>query len=208
MKYFIELGVRSNGVQLIKLTEDEKNELLNEDDLDDIYYDWVEKIDYDFELENYYLTPESDRYTLTIRDENDNIVYESDDVQDLEDRTFDENGNIQVKGWKFEGVKDGYYLTRCQVIKGCWCTGEFELNEPFDKNKLYVIQDKQIDEDLLGDLVYPLFDLYYQNGEGYDISRDKIKLDLEEDCGEQYYETLLCMMDDGCCWTNLREELE
>ena len=70
MKYFIEFGVRALGVQLIELTEEEKNVLLEEENLNDVYYDWVEKCDYNFELEGYYLTPTSDRYTLIIRDEN------------------------------------------------------------------------------------------------------------------------------------------
>ena len=61
MKYFIEFGVRALGVQLIELTEEEKNVLLEEENLNDVYYDWVEKCDYNFELEGYYLTPTSDR---------------------------------------------------------------------------------------------------------------------------------------------------
>ena len=53
MKYFIEFGVRALGVQLIELTEEEKNVLLEEENLNDVYYDWVEKCDYNFELEGY-----------------------------------------------------------------------------------------------------------------------------------------------------------
>ena len=36
-KYSIDLGVRSVGVQMIRLTEDEKNELMKEECLEDIF---------------------------------------------------------------------------------------------------------------------------------------------------------------------------
>lgn len=206
MKYFIELGVSAKGVQLIELTEEEKNELLTENDLNNVYYDWVDKCGNNFALENYYLTPYVDRYTLTIRDENDNVVYKSENVGDLEDKTFDDDGEILVKGWKFEGIKDGYYLTRLQTIKGCWCGGEFEIEEPFDKNKLYVVQDKYIEEGLLGDSVYPLFVLYYQKGEGYDMSRDEIELEYDSDYGEQYFDTYLCKLRNLCWWIDLQKD--
>lgn len=205
MKYFIDLGVRAKGVQLIELTEEEKDELLEGEDLDDIYDDWVDKIEYEFALENYYLTPSCDRFTLTIRDEDDEVVYEVEDVDELVDRTYDNEGEVQVKGWEFEGFKDGYYLTRLQTIKGCCCSGEFELDEDFDASKLYLVQDKQIEEELVGDTVFPLFKLYYQKGEGYDIERDVIELEFESDLGEQYYDTYLCSLKELNWWTNLKE---
>lgn len=204
MKYFIELGFRGNGVQLIDLTEEEKNQLLLEENLDDIYYEWVDNCGYNFELENIYLTPCVDRYSLTIRDEKDNVVYESDNFNDLIDTTYDENGELHIKDWIFKGVKDGFYLTRIQTIKGCSYIGKFELNEPFDKNKLYVVQDQIIDDELLGDSVYPVI-IYYQRGEGYDMKRDIINLDLEGDCGEQYWETHLFKLTNMYEWENLKE---
>ena len=206
MKYFIEFGVRALGVQLIELTEEEKNVLLEEENLNDVYYDWVEKCDYNFELEGYYLTPTSDRYTLIIRDENNNIVYESEDVEELEDKTYYDNGEKQVKGWNFKGVKDGYYLTRFQTIKGCYYTGEFELETSFDKNKLYVIQDEFINDELTGDYTFPMCTIYYQNGDGYDMLRDKIDLDFESDYGEQYWETRLLKVEQYDYWIDLRKK--
>ena len=86
MKYNIEIEVRAHGVQLIKLTEEEKEQLLKEKELDNVYCDWVNKCEYNFELEGRYLTPGVDRYFLTITDEDDEIVFESEDVEDIEDK--------------------------------------------------------------------------------------------------------------------------
>lgn len=204
MKYTIELGVRARGVQLLELTEKETKELLKEN-LDEVYLDWIDKKEYEFTVECQYLMSTVDRFSLTIKDENDNIVYESDNFNDLIDKTYDDNGDIQVTGWKFKGVKDGNYLTRVQVIKGCWYTGEFVLNEPFDKDKLYIVQDDEINEELLGDYVFPVYTLYYQKGGGYDMNRDQILLDFESDYGEQYYSTHLYKLTQGDWWHDLQK---
>lgn len=205
MKYYIELDVRAIGVQLLRLTTEEKNQLLSINNLDNIYYDWVTEKCYEFEVEREYLTPNIDRFSLTISDENDNIVYESEDVNDLVDQTYDDEGEERVKGWKFKGVEDGCYLTRIQTIKGSYYTGEFELNEPFDEEKLYIIRDQIINDDLLGDYVYPIDTLYYQQGDGYDAERDKICLDFESDCGEQYYSTHIFQVTEKDYWKNLQK---
>ena len=207
MKYNIEIEVRAHGVQLIKLTEEEKEQLLKENDLDNVYGDWVNKCEYNFELEGRYLTPDVDRYYLTITDEDGENVFESEDVEDIEDKTYNEEGEeIQVEGWTFEGVEDGFYLARLQTIRGCFCYGEFELDEPFDESKLYRVLDEKISDELLGDSVYPFFKLYYQQGEGYDMNRDQI--DLEDDgCDEeQYWQTLLLKLENRDEWTNLRKK--
>ena len=82
-----------------------------------------------------YLTSEVDRFYLTIKDENDNVVFESEDIDELLDRnkTYDDDGEVQVKGWEFKDVDEGVYLARVQTIKGCFYAGEFELTEPFDE---------------------------------------------------------------------------
>ena len=202
MKYRIDLGVRGEGLTLLQLTEEDKNQLLGEN-LEDVYFDWVNKYDWDFVLEKQYLTSYVDRFQLTVRDENNNIVYESESFYDLVDKTDNEYG--EVLGWEFKGFKDGYYLTRTQVIKGCWWSTEFELNEPFDVNKLYILRDQEIDEELLGDSVYPIDTLYYQRGEGYDMNRDEIRLYLEDDMGEQYYDTFLYQLIEKNVWLNLQK---
>ena len=134
MKYTVELAARAQGVQLLEVTEEEKNELL-EEDLNEVYTDLVQDKEYEFALEGKYLTPEADRFCLTIKDENDDIVFESEDIDELLDRnkTYDDDGDVQVKGWEFTGVDDGIYLARVQTIRDCFYVGEFELTEPFDE---------------------------------------------------------------------------
>ena len=180
MKYTVELAARAQGVQLLEVTEEEKNELL-EEDLNEVYTDLVQDKEYEFALEGKYLTPEADRFCLTIKDENDDVVFESEDIDELLDRnkTYDDDGDVQVKGWEFTGVDDGVYLARVQTIRDCFYVGEFELTEPFDEEKLYMVQDITINDELLGDTVLPMGVLYYQRGEGYDVNRDEIQLDDE-----------------------------
>lgn len=201
MKYFIELSVRGRGLQLFPLTEDDKNELMNEN-LDEIYLDWVDKRDYAFEMDNQYLMRSCDRFYLSIKDENCNIVYEIDNPNNLVDKTCDENGKY-IKGWHFDGVDDGIYLTRIQTIKGCYYTGEFELNEPFDKDKLYIVRDTQINDELLGDDVFPIDTIYYQQGESINLDNDRIDLDFDSDMGEQYFHTHILKVEERDYWTEI-----
>ena len=206
MKYTVELAARAQGVQLLEVTEEEKNELL-EEDLNEVYTDLVQDKEYEFALEGKYLTPEADRFCLTIKDENDDIVFESEDIDELLDRnkTYDDDGDVQVKGWEFTGVDDGIYLARVQTIRDCFYVGEFELTEPFDEEKLYMVQDITINDELLGDTVLPMGVLYYQRGEGYDVNRDEIQLDDEGCDEEQYYETHLYELTEGDWWNDLQE---
>ena len=48
--------------------------------------------------------------------------------------------------------------------------------------------------------------IYYQNGDGYDMWRDKIDLDFVSDYGEQYWETRLLKVDHYDYWIDLRKE--
>ena len=65
-----------------------------------------------------------------------------------------------------------------------------------------------IDDELLGDYVYPTNVLYYQRGEGYDMNRDKIELDFEDDMGEQYFDTFLFKLEDKNVWLDLQKGRE
>ena len=68
-----------------------------------MYGDWVNKCEYNFELEGRYFTPDVDRYYLTITDEDGENVFGSEGV---EDKTYNDEGeDIQVEGWTFEGLR-------------------------------------------------------------------------------------------------------
>ena len=201
MKYFIELSARAVGLQLLKLSEEEKNEFLDGRDTEEVF---EERYD-DLALERQFLSPEVDRFALTIRDENDNIVYETENVKDLEFKTYDDNGDVQVKGWNFEGIADGFYLTKVQTIKGYQCEGEFELEGTFEKDKLYIVHDQNLYDEIIGEELSPIHYIYYQKGEGYEISRDQIYLEDLSDWEEQYVQTALFEIKDNW-YTNLLDE--
>ena len=82
MKYKIELGFRGRGIQLLKVTDEEK-ENLSEENLEQDYFDLVDEKDYDFELEDAFITKESDRFSLAVKDESGEVIYEIDDVKDI-----------------------------------------------------------------------------------------------------------------------------
>ena len=68
-----------------------------------------------------------------------------------------------------------------------------------------MIQDITINDELLGDTVFPMGVLYYQKGDGYDVNRDEIQLDDEGSDEEQYYETHLYELTEGDWWHDLQE---
>lgn len=186
--YNILMNVRMYfGAQLMKLTEAETEQLMGED-LDEVYYDWIGEKNWQFDLESDYLTENVDGFELTITDEEGDTVYETDDFLDLEDRTYpDEDSEEVAIGWEFKGVEPGVYLARIQENKGIYAEWKLELNEPFDETKLYIVQDQQLDDQpqlFYEDNVYPIA-LYYQRGEGYDLKRDKIHLELIDGPGEE-----------------------
>jgi len=201
--YKVELAVRGKGVQMLELDEDEKDDLL-EEDLEEAWFEWAEEKDYDFLVEGQYLTWGCDRYRLTIKDENGNVVYDSTDIKELNDNTYDEDENV-IEGWEFEGLEDGFYLAHIQTLQGCFYSGEFELDEPFDKDRLYLVEDTVINDELIGDDVFPMDKLYYQRGEKPSMDEDIIELDSDLGEVEQYYETYLMQVDNGDNWTNLQE---
>lgn len=207
MKYTIYLSARSKGLQLLNLTEDEKNELLKEESLDSVYLDWVEKKDEEYTLEGEFLCSDVDRYYLSVEDEEGNTVYESEEVDDLldNDRTYlDEDLEETIEGYEFVGIGDGFYLVRMQVIKGCSYTCELEIEEPFDATKLYVIRDMFVNDELMGDTVFPITAVYYLRGNTPDPTTDNLDWDYDGDHEEQYYDTYLYEVSDKDYWNCLK----
>ena len=207
MKYTVNLSVRSKGLQLLNVTDNEKNELLQEENLDSVYLDWVEKLNDDYTLEGEFLCHGVDRYCLSVEDEEGNTIYESHDVDDLldNDRTYlDEDQEECVDGYEFKGIVDGYYLVRMQVIKGSSYSCELELEEPFDAEKLYVIRDMFINDELMGDTVFPITAIYYLRGNTPDPKKDDMNWDFISDMGEQYYDTYLFSVKEKDWWERLK----
>ena len=197
-KYTIEISLWAKGVQLLDVTEEEKDEL-SEGNLNDVFYDWASKYDYDFYYERQFICPDTEYFELVVKDEEDNVVYETQCVSDLSDKTDED------KSREFKGVKDGYYLARVQNLKGMLFCGELELDEPFDADKLYLIQDSKLDSEFVNEPLYPLGSIYYQQGEGYDSNRDEISLDNEGDMRETECKTTLFDTVNGNEWYILHE---
>ena len=202
MKYKIELSFRGTGVIGIKLTEEEKDELLDQD-LEEVYMDWCEKKDFEYDFEYTFLTKNTDRYLLTIKDEADNVVYESEDVKDLlkNDKTWD----IEDFDYEMQGEEDGYYLLDIPTIKGCFYTGELDIDGEFDPSKLYVVQSDRISDELTGDTMYPIT-LYYQKEETPNLDNDMVYMEFESDLGEQYWDIYLMKLEYGDEWHDLKRE--
>ena len=197
-KYTIEISLWAKGVQLLDVTEEEKDEL-SEEDLNDVFYDWASKYDYDFYYERQFICPDTEYFELVVKDEEDNVVYETQCVSDLSDKTDED------KSREFKGVKEGYYLARVQNLKGMFFCGELELNEPFDADKLYLVQDSKLDSEFISEPLYPLGYIYYQQGEGYDSSRDEVWLDNEGDMRETDCRTTLFDAVNGNEWYIVHE---
>lgn len=191
---------------MLKLTEEEKDSLL-EEELDEVYMDWVDQKDYNFAYEIQCLDRNVDRYTLEIKDQNGNTVYYSEDVNDIisNDKTYDDAGD-PIAGFEFKGVEDGIYLTRVSSIKGCYFTGEFEIQGKFDKSRLYIVQDDNIDDELTGEYLYPFMNIFYQQGETPDLEKDDLHWEYDSDMGEQYWDTYLFKVENEDEWENLKED--
>lgn len=83
MKYKIGLYFRGTGVKGFSLTEEEKDNLLEVDDLEDAYFEMADEKEDDYAFDHIFLTESSDRYELRVTDENGKVVYESENVKDL-----------------------------------------------------------------------------------------------------------------------------
>lgn len=204
MNYKIFLDVRDLHVRVWELNE-ELLEKVNE-------YDNLEELDSrlmfegeDPLYEDSFITNDCDRFSFKVEDEEDNIVYELEDLDEYldKDKTFDDEGEC-LEGFEFDGLgdKDCDCLVSIVTEKGAGGSAELELEEPFDPDKLYLIRSTKIDDELVGDDVYPIFGVYYQRGEGYDLERDIIDFDPDGLFEEQYQNYIGIMkLEEGRYWS-------
>jgi hypothetical protein len=197
-KYTIELYMRGHGIHLIPLSETEIEELLNLEDLEEPWYERANDPDDLFAHYGFYYTRACDRFGLAVRDEDGVIIYETEEMKELlcKDRTKDEEGKI-ISGWKWIGIDSGVYLTRISTVKGLCYEGEIELEEPFDADKLYVVQNRNIPNTILQRKIYSLADLFYIRGEECDLEDDVIEMYSECTESEQYWDTYICEITHG-----------
>ena len=203
MIYKIQLDVRDLHLRVWEL-DDELLKKVNE-------YDSLEEMDrglmYEGEeplYEDSFITSECDRFSFVVEDEDGEVIYEIDDLDEYlnKDKTFDDEGD-EVNGYKFVGLREKNCDCLVSIVteKGAGGSAELELEEPFDPDKLYLIRSTKIDDELVGEDVYPIFGVYYQRGEGCDLERDIIDFDADGLFEEQYQNYVGIMkLEEGRYW--------
>ena len=203
MIYKIQLDVRDLHLRVWEL-DDELLKKVNE-------YDSLEEMDrglmYEGEeplFEDSFITSECDRFSFVVEDEDGEVIYEIDDLDEYldKDKTFDDEGD-EVNGYKFVGLREKNCDCLVSIVteKGAGGSAELELEEPFDPDKLYLIRSTKIDDELVGEDVYPIFGVYYQRGEGCDLERDIIDFDPDGLFEEQYQNYVGIMkLEEGRYW--------
>ena len=205
MTYTIQLDVRDLHLRVWELNEEllkKAHEYNSLEELDrELMYDGVVSPLY----EDSFITRVCDRFSLVVEDDDWETVYELEDLDEYlsKDKTFNEEGET-IKGFEFKGLKGKSCDCLVSLIteKGAGGTADLELEEPFDPDKLYIIRSSQIDDELIGDDVYPIFGLYYQRGEGYDLERDMLDFDADGLFEEQYQNYIGIMkLEEGRYWS-------
>ena len=178
--YTVELTIKGATEVGLYLVDDEVQEAL-----DDI--GGVEEADVDFfednELYNDYGTivmndcelDDSDTFSLEVKDEDDNVIYETTDPSSIvRYPEYDEDVELPTPNFDFKGVKPGTYIVENNDLKWCTLTGEFEAEE-FDPKKLSFHPSEVFDKMLCDEDVF-LIELRYDNQ----------KLDIEVDYNDCY----------------------
>lgn len=203
MNYKIQLDVRDLHLRVWELNEELLEKVNEYDSLEEmdreLMYEGVDPL-----CEDSFITTDCDRFSLVVEDEDGEVVYEIDDLDEYldKDKTYDEEGET-IKGFEFEGLKGKNCdcLVSLVTEKGAGGTADLELEEPFDPDKLYIIRSTKIDDELVGDDVYPVLGVYYQRGEGYDLERDMLDFDPDGLFEEQYQNYIGIMkLEEGRYW--------
>ena len=152
--------------------------------LKNLINDLIDFRDLDYSILNFYAN-DCD-FEFCVKDENDEIVFKTEDVREFKDRTFDLEDQLKEKTAK---IPDSFYLYHEKREKGSIVLqGELNLDEKFDKEKLYLIRN-------MADPYAPkeaFFDpnnfIYYQRGTHHVLNFDKIELETAEILGMCKYE--------------------
>lgn len=184
--YTVELSIKGATEVRLYSVDDEVQEAL-----DDI--GGVEEVDLDFlednDLYNEYGTivmddctlDDSETFSLEVKDEDDNVIYETTDPGSIVrypeyeyDEEKEEDVWLPTPSFEFKGVEPGTYLVENNDLKWCTLTGEFEADE-FDPKKLSFHPSEIFDKILCDEDVF-LSELRYDNQ----------KLDIEVDYIDPY----------------------
>lgn len=203
-KFTIEYGCRPINIKLFSLTDDQVEKSKEYDTHIEFYGSLYEDDFPEPEYEGIHITDRASRFSFTVKDEEGNIVYETENIKDYLalQKTFDEEGEYN-KDWEFEGIKDGKYLVVASILRGFYGGVEIEC-EKFDINKLYILHSKYINDELTGSDTFDFFELYYQQGEGYDKERDILPVDdINDTLDESSIDCEILELKKKDLWTEL-----
>lgn len=183
--YTVELTIKWPTEVRLYSVDDEVQEAL-----DDI--GGVEEVDEDFfddnELYNDYGTvvmndcalDDSETFSLEVKDEDDNVIYETTDPGSIvRYPEYDEDVELPTPNFDFKGVEPGTYIVENSDLKWCTLAGEFEAEE-FDPKKLSFHPSEVFDQKLCNEDVF-LSELRYDN------QKLDMEVDYSEDCGSNFH---------------------
>jgi len=174
MKYYINLDCRACSRRGHKIDDQELVDRIkeaNEDDtIDELWFNYAEETDWECDCDQEYAI--QDRFNLTVTDEDNNTIYETNKLDDI--KLVDEGGKTRSIFSK------GLWFVRESTWKGAGWIYSMEIDEPFDSSKLYFTKTHYYEDNN--------YDIRYVNmlsyeGIGY--------LEIEEENGwfeEQYYD--------------------
>jgi hypothetical protein len=199
----IDISGRPLEIKLFSLTDEQIEQSSEFETLSD-FYDYLLEEDENIEpvYENIHLIDTSKYFELYVKDEEGNQIYAIDGVDEymeLQKTYIDDDEDIE---FEFEGVPDGNYLVVSTVLKGVSGHVDIELDE-FDPNKLYLLPSQYINDELTGSDTFDFFELYYQQGEGYDKQRDRLDVNDDSVFSEYSSEYLMMSLTDKECWSEL-----
>lgn len=198
-KFSFELQVKGAiGLSLYEIDEDTYNELEDEECLEDV--DIWQDVAAAATVVSYDYITESDHFSLVVKDEDGNVVYETDDASEIpmfryddeEEMSFDYNSNEEdedgdpigrdLPNFEFTELPEGFYLAENDNRKWTYLEGEFEA-DGFDPSKLAFYPSEKLDHELCEDEVFiscirydgNQIELFDESDDGYGISYKLLK---------------------------------
>lgn len=168
-KYTLELTIKyATELTLAGLDEETKDKLESSEDFDDEAYDVFYDSEYIAQgvVMNNDALYNSDTFSLTVKDEDDNEIWSTTDVSQIKEYPeLDENDEeIPIPNFHYHPLEEGDYLVENNMMK--WCTITYWLglkdSEEFDPSKLGFYPSSQFDYYLCEDDIH-LTELAYDN---------------------------------------------
>ena len=178
---YLELTIKyAIEVRLYGIDEEQKDELEDMGGIEEVDVGFIfdnNMIDnYETVVMNVDNFLDSETFSLEVKDEDGNVVYESNAPDSIVRYPYDEEENdevVEAPNLDFKGVEPGTYIVENNNLKWCTISGEFEA-EDFDPSKLSFYPSETFDDYICEDDVF-LQEIRYDN--------QKLDVDVEySDC--------------------------